>query len=295
MRPDPFAHPLLVTRAPHIHSGTSIPSRMWMTVLALSPVVLASAFFFGTKSLWIIFHAVTAACLSEMLAEKIFNRPIRIWDGSAFLIGLILAINLPVSVPWWMAWAGSFIAVFVGRELSGGLATNRFHPVLLGLAVLLAVFPVALTHYREPFLAGNATSCVSLILGNIPGALGETSKIAILLGGLFLIYKRLIFWQNPASFLGAVFLAGLVLGKDPFYEVLSGASFLAAFFLTTDSVTSPLTLRGQMIFAACAGALSEILKVFIGSPEGIVFGILAMNALTPWIDRRTQNEKCVIF
>ena len=258
-------NPLFVGRAPHIRSSRSVASRMWAFVFACLPVVLGAVIHFGVQPLWVLFHCAVSALVFEFAAEKIFKRPVRIWDGSALLIGLLLGLNLPDMAPWWLCWTGSFFAVFVARELCGGLAQNRFQPVFFGLAVLLFLFPVPLLHHESL-------------------ASGVFSRLAVLASAIFLISRKLIRWQNTLTYLTAVCALGLIGGQN-FQEIFSGAILFTAVFILTDSVTSPLTVSGGIVFAAIAGLLTEGIRIFIGYPEGMIFGVLLMNGFTPLIDK----------
>jgi len=258
--------PLIVTRAPHIQSSQTVSGRMWTLIFALVPVMTVAVAVYGQKALWVLFHSIISAVTFEFIAEKLFKRPVRILDGSAVLMGLILGLNLPMMAPSWMIWTGNFFTVFVARELAGGLGKNQFHPSLFGLAVLYFLYPVIMTH-KPPLIAS------------------EFSNLVILFSGAFLMFKRVIHWQNSLTYLTAIAVTTLVFGRIPSFETFSPSILFASMFIITDSVTSPLTVRGQMIFALCAGILTQIIRIFIGEPEGMIFGILVMNGWVRFIDK----------
>lgn len=247
--------PLIVTRRPHIRASNSIAGKMWTTILALVPVIAGAVIVSGFQSLWVIVHAAVSAIIFEFAAEKLFNRSVRIWDGSAILIGLLLGLNLPASAPWWMVWTGTFVAIFVARELSGGLANNRFNVTLFGLAVLFFLFPT--------MMIGEASLIQNII-----------SIVTISAAGIYLVFKRLILWQSAILFLPMMF-AGVP---------VSFAIFAAVFFVT-DSVTTPLTIQGRMLFVALSGLAALLFQFYVSPVEAVIFGILVMNFFVPVVDK----------
>lgn len=259
--------PLILSSAPHLRSRGTVAGRMWSFVLALLPVMIASGIVFGGRSFLILALSVISAICFEWIAEKIFKRQVRIQDGSVVLIAILFALNLPLSASWWQIVLGIFYAVFVGRELAGGLGQNRFHPSLFGAAVFWACFPfeingdskILVHHVFAPYLIG--------------------------LGAVFLWRRRLIQWQSLLSYFIAVLTVSLVLGQKLGPVFLSGSTWLTAVFLITDSVTIPLTLKGRILFAIGAGLLGGMTQEILGLPSGALFAILLMNGLVPLIDR----------
>jgi electron transport complex protein RnfD len=235
-------------------------------------------------------------------------------DGSAAVTGMLLAFTLPPTAPLWMAAVGGFLAIFVAKQLFGGLGYNIFNPALAARAVLLASWPVTMTTWVKPgnsWLAVDAVTSASplgmireaqrpggaidatygyldLFLGNVPGSLGETCKAALLLGALVLFLFKVIDWRIPLTFIGSVFLLSVPFGRDPVAAVLSGGLILGAFFMATDMVTSPTTKGGKLLFGLGCGILTALVRSWGGFPEGVCYSILIMNSLTPLIDKYVQ-------
>ena len=299
-------------------------------------MVAASTYFFGPRTLWIIFLGVSSAILTESLVQIIFRAPgfrfkpflynfltnddITALDGSALVTGLLLAFTLPPNSPFWMPMVGSFVAIAIGKQVFGGLGYNIFNPALVGRAFILAAWPGNATSWTGTIswgtwsrslgigpgswmidgistatpltllkLQGQATPPLHLIIGNVPGSLGETSAIAILLGAAYLLYKGTISWHIPTSCVGTVLLLSFVLGENPVFHVFSGGLLLGAFFMATDLVTSPVTKWGRLLFGVGAGVLTLLVRIYGAYPEGVCYSILLMNALTPLIDRYTSR------
>jgi len=285
---------------------------MWLVNLALLPSAAASVYLFGMKSLTIILVSIVTAVLSEVLSQLIFKREITVKDGSAVVTGLLLAFNLPASAPWWMVVLGSFLAIFLVKQLFGGLGYNIFNPALASRAVLLSSFPVLMTTWTKPvlsFMGNDAVSAASplnivkmhlsvpkpaymdLLLGNVPGSLGETCELALIIGGIILIIFKVIDIEIPVFFIGTVFILSYIFKRDPVYEILSGGLILGALFMATDMVTAPLTRPGKIIFALGCGSLTAVIRNFGGFPEGVCYSILFMNCIVPIIDKITIPKK----
>lgn len=308
---------MLVTPSPHLHGGESIPVIMWSVVGALVPAVLAGVWVFGWPTLWVIAWCVAAAVGTEAGLQKWLKKPVTVRDGSAALTGLLLAMTLPPSTPWWIAVIGGAFAIGICKTVYGGLGQNIFNPALVSRIFLLIAFPAQLTSWSAPrgvdaftgatplgfaregvMLHGrlpvDLASYASLGLGSVSGCLGEVSAIALLLGAAYLFYKGYITWAIPASFLAAT---ALITGAahiydpsrylSPVFHLLSGGLILGAFFMATDMVTSPVSKKGQLIFGAGCGALTAIIRLWGGYPEGVSFAIVLMNATVPLIDRYT--------
>jgi len=311
-------HPLFVlTSSPHDYKDTSVPKIMWSVIAALMPAVVMSVYYFGWAAVWLLSACTSSALITEILINLLRKRKVTISDGSAAITGILLALTLPPSLPVTSAILGSVFAIAVGKQIFGGLGYNIFNPALIGRAFLQTSFPVAMTTWTFPNTGKYAsldavtaatplgqfkfekisTSIENLITGNIGGSLGETCAVAIIIGGVFLLVKRYADWRIPLSFLGTVFIFGGIFWlfdsanyPDPVFQILSGGLMLGAFFMATDMVTSPVTPRGSWIFGMGAGVLLVIIRFFGGLPEGVMYSILLMNAVTPLINRYTRPK-----
>lgn len=272
---------------------------MLYVLIALLPAAAVGVYAFGLPALYTLCIAMASAVLSEFIWQKIAKKPVRVNDFSALVTGLILGLNLPATAPWWMTMIGSAFAVIIVKQLFGGLGDNFLNPAMAARAVLLASWPVQMTNYVTPtfFQAGvdavstatplvkPGTGLMDLFLGNIPGAIGEVSKAAILLGFLFLVVTKIIHWQIPVVMTGSVALFSWLFGMDPLAAILSGGVLFGAVFMATDYVTSPMTAWGQVIYAFGIGLIVSVIRQFGAYPEGVTYGILLMNIATPLIDR----------
>ncbi len=311
---------LYLSSSPHIHSGETTDKVMRLVIYALLPATLLSVYFFGVPAL-ITLLICTLGCIGfEALSNRLMGQPLTIADGSGALTGILLALNLPPSSPWWISLLGAAIAILIGKMIYGGLGYNPFNPALVARVVLLISFPVQLTRWTTPAPLGSGIDAVTAatplgemktavmltgklpelatsgfvdyFTGNMAGCLGEVSAIALLAGGLFLLYKKVISWHIPVSFLGTVIVVGgLFWALDPskypspLFHLITGGLMLGAFFMATDMVTSPVTFKGMLIFGFGCGLLTVLIRLFGGYPEGVSFAILLMNACTPLIDR----------
>jgi electron transport complex protein RnfD len=318
------ANILTVSASPHIRCDESIAKIMWTVNLALAPAALFSFYQFGLPAFSTTLLCIIAAVATEFLVQKWQGKPITVNDGSAFLTGLLLAMNIPSTIPWYMPVIGSVVAIGVAKHTMGGLGYNIFNPALVGRAFLLASWPIAMTSWPE--MASKIDGVTSatplgilklqgyeklvavfgdklemykaLFLGTRSGSMGETSAILLILGGIYLIYRGYINWQVPVCMIGTVGIltwafggqAGLFTG-DPLLNMISGGLILGAFFMATDMVTIPITIKGQIIFAVGAGAITTLIRLVGGYPEGVCYSILLMNAVTPLIDRLVKPEK----
>jgi len=289
---------LVVSSSPHIRSEETVQRIMLDVIIALLPAAAASVYFFGMGTLAIMLTGILAAVATEAAIQKIRNKPVTINDGSAVITGLLLALTLPPALPLWMVAAGAVVAIGIGKQVYGGLGCNPFNPALVGRAFLIVSFPVHMTTWISPLdgvtsatplgmmkMEGIKTGYMELFLGNVGGSLGETSALLLVLGGAYLIYRGVIDWRIPVSYLGTVAVLTLVLGHDPLFHVLAGGLMLGAFFMATDMVTTPLTKLGRIIFGIGAGVLVVIIRLYGGYPEGVLFSILLMNIFTPIIDK----------
>ncbi len=305
---------LVVSSSPHFLKDESIPKIMHTVILALIPACAASVYFFGLRPLLLLVVCVVTSLVTEYLVQRWRGRPVRVYDGSAAITGILLALTLPPSFPLFGAGLGAAFAVGVGKQLFGGLGYNIFNPALLGRAFLQATYPVLITTWSSPRTVvaavdavsaatplalmkfeGKLTPIMDLLTGNVAGSMGETSVIAILIGGLYLRYKGYVNWKLPLGYLGsmAVFsgifwLMNPLKYPSPVFHLFAGGAMLGAWFMVTDMVTSPTTPVGQWIFAVTAGIMAVVIRLFGGLPEGVMYSILFMNALVPLINRHTK-------
>ncbi len=300
---------LTISISPHQREKRSTPKWMRVVIYSLIPAVIASIVFFKFRAFLLIIVCIAAAALSEAIFQKLRRKPVTLYDGSAVLTGLLLALILPPSCPLWAACLGAVMAIVIGKQIFGGLGYNIFNPALVGRAFLMAAFPVMLTKWIKPGLFDAVstasplaimkfdravTPTLQLFIGNTAGSLGETSSLALLLGGLFLLIVTRMDWRIPASFLGTViiltgilFLVRPAQYAAPWFHLFSGGLMIGAFFMATDPVTSPVTKRGRYIFGFGCGLLVVIIRTWGGLPEGVMYSILIMNAFTPLINRYT--------
>jgi Na+-translocating ferredoxin:NAD+ oxidoreductase subunit D len=304
---------LIVPSSPHLHSQESVSRIMWTVICCLIPAGAAGVAIFGIPALKTISLAVVSAMLCEWLIQAWTKKKISVLDGSAILTGLLLAYNLPAQVPFWIPIIGSIFSIAVAKMVFGGLGQNIFNPALAGRVFLMASWPKYLTAFTQPFNYDAITSATplallkegkltqhisgwNLFLGIRGGCIGEVCIIALLAGALFLLIKGYISWHIPISF---IFTTGLLTwafgGKtffsgDWLFHILSGGLILGAFFMATDYVTSPLTRIGHLAFGIGCGALTAVIRLWGGYPEGVSYAILIMNAATPLIDRYTKNR-----
>jgi len=285
---------LRMSSSPHQHARENTSRIMLEVLMALVPAATLAVFFFGLRALGLMLVAVVAAVATEALLQKLSGRPVTIRDYSAAVTGLLVAFGVPAGLPLWIVAIGAAIAIAIGKQVFGGLGNNPFNPALVGRAVLLASWPAQMTTWVAPFtfltsatpLGGGARPAYStLFLGAVPGSLGETSALALLVGGLYLIWRGIIDWRIPVGFVGTVAVFSAVFGGDPLFHVLAGSLLLGAFFMATDPVTSPMTSWGRLIMGVGCGLITAIIRLWGGYPEGVTYAILIMNAFTPLIDR----------
>ena len=316
-----------VSVSPHIKSGESVEKIMWTVVGCLVPPLILSIFIFGLQSLIITLISVTSCVATEAISQKLLHRPITIRDGSAVITGLLLAYIIPPGVPYWMPILGAVMAIYVAKHLLGGIGFNIFNPALIGRAFMVATFPVAMTSawlppirdasilkYMGPGIDAVSTATPLYVLkhygigaviekfgsmstiyteffiGWRPGCIGETSALLLLLGGLYLIYRKYITWHIPVSVIVSIGFFTWIFGGEKFFTgnpllaVLSGGVMLGAFFMATDYVTSPSQSTGKLVFGVGVGALTVLIRLKGGYPEGVCYAILLMNSLTPAFD-----------
>ncbi len=318
---------IFVSSSPHIHSPEDTPWIMRQVIYALIPGALIGVYFFGIPAIRVIAISVVSCMVIETLWQKLMKQDITIADGSAGLTGLLLAMNLPAGAPWWLVVLGSLIAIILGKQVYGGLGNNPFNPALVARVFLLISFPVHMTTWPAPraffsqaadtvssatplgalktaiFEHGTITAAPDLSLmdpffGNIGGSLGEISALALMLGGIYLIARKVINWHIPVFYLGSVAaFTGILWGinpnmyADPAFHLISGGLMLGAFFMATDMVTSPITNKGKVVFAIGCGVITVVIRLWGGYPEGVSFAILIMNAFVPLINKVTRPGK----
>jgi electron transport complex protein RnfD len=340
-----------VTSSPHAHTKASTPQIMWEVFIALIPATIVAIYAFGIDGIRVIFLTTLSCIIMEAVYQKLAGDRVTATDGSAALTGLLLALNLPPSAPWWMCMAGAFMAVIIAKQLFGGLGQNIFNPALTARVFLLISFPSQMTRWMVPGQAGamtreflgnptnfidhggeviketariastqvdviTAASPLGLLreqgvsaLGNVEvwnlflgrltnGSLGEISALALLIGGTYLLARRIISWHIPVSFLGTMAVIAAVTHvidpskyATPQFHLVAGGAMLGALFMATDYVTSPMYAWGKIVFGIGCGVLTMIIRLWGGYPEGVSFAILLMNGLTPLIDRYVTEKK----
>ena len=314
----------IVSSSPHIRSNEDTSYIMKQVILALVPAALAAVYYFRASALFVMFFCILGAVGSEFLYEKITKQKSTLGDCSAIVTGLLLAFNVPASLPWWMCILGGMFAIIVVKMVFGGIGNNFVNPALAGRAFLLASFPVAMTAWTktnvnwvstgsldavstatplsflkagvsglEP-LKESGVSLLDMALGNVGGCVGETCAILLILGGVYLIYKGIISYIMPVCYLGTIFVLSFLLGgfsiEFAAYEILAGGVILGGFFMLTDYTTSPMTQKGQIIYAILAGVIATVIRLYGGYPEGCSYSILLANVTTPLIDKFVNNR-----
>ena len=301
---------LVVSSSPHFKSPESVQSIMTDVLIALFPVALMAIILFGYHALVTMIIAMVAAMATEAI---ILRKGSFFGDGSAAVTGLLLAMTLPPSPPWWFVVVGSFVSIAIGKQIFGGVGNNIFNPALVGRAILVVSwsahisgnawlkpvpfgFTADMVSAASPLITAGtdkAASLADLFIGTVSGCLGETSALAILIGAIWLFYRGHIDWRIPGGYIGIVFIMGLFDGGFTMgiFHILAGGVMLGAFFMATDMVTSPVTKTGKLIFGVGCGVVTMLIRFFGGLPEGVTFGILFMNALTPLIDNLTLPKR----
>lgn len=274
---------------------------MLNVIIALLPSAGMGVYYYGLDALVVLFTSMLSAVLAEYAWQKLARLPLRTGDFSALLTGLILGLIVPPTLPWWTVMVGSAFAVLIVKQLFGGIGDNFLNPAMAARAVLLASWPARMTSYvsvtcfsgadavssATPLSYGASESFeyIDLLIGRVPGAIGETCKIAILLGLIYLLITRTISWRIPAVMMASAFILSWILGADPVYAVLSGGLLFAAAFMATDYTTSPMSSRAQIAYAAGIGAITVIIRQYGAYPEGVTYAVLFMNILAPLLDR----------
>lgn len=316
---------LTVSGSPHIHGDSSVKKIMYTVVMAMVPAMLVSVYFFGLDALRVLLISSLACLFFEWLIQKyLIKGPVTINDGSALVTGILLAFNVPSNLPIWILLVGAFISIGMGKMSFGGLGKNPFNPALVGRVFLLISFPVQMTSWPAPkLLFGSVTSTDAMggatplgflkeglknqtvpelmkdmpdyameLIGFIGGSLGEVSVIALLLGAIYMLVKKVITWEIPTAYIGSVIIFTGILWLvnpdmyiSPVFHLLTGGLILGAFYMATDMVSSPISSKGQILFGIGAGVITILIRIWGAYPEGVSFAILIMNAFTPLINR----------
>ncbi|MBP5649924.1 MAG: RnfABCDGE type electron transport complex subunit D [Bacteroidales bacterium] len=316
---------LQVSGSPHVHGNESVKKIMWSVVIALLPALAVSVYYFGLPVLILTLVSIATCMLTEYLIQRFMLKGnVSITDGSAVITGMLLAFNVPSNLPVWILMIGAFVAIAIAKMPFGGLGKNPFNPALVGRVFLLISFPVQMTTWPKPTpvwsfgaadvitgptplgilkegvkngqavndLVSEMPSYVDMLLGQMGGSFGEVSAIAILIGAIFLLIRKVITWEIPVSFLltaflfsGIFYLVDPTTYANPCFHLVTGGMMLGACFMATDMVTSPTSRGGMLVFGAGCGLLTIIIRLFGAYPEGVSFSILIMNALVPLINK----------
>ncbi len=323
---------LLISPSPHVHSGDSIEKNMYGVLVALLPAFICSVLFFGMGALVVTLTSVIACLIFEYLIQKLLlKQQPTIFDGSALITGVLLAFNVPSNLPVWIIIIGALVAIGIGKMSFGGLGCNIFNPALVGRVFLLISFPVQMTTWpvasglntpyldaqtgatplalmKEALKSGQSVSDVmtsgaigsyrDLFLGNMGGSLGEIAAIALLIGFVYMLFRKIITWHIPVTIFATVFVFAGILHlcnpeqfADPVFHLLTGGMMLGAIFMATDYVTSPMSNKGMVIYGIGIGVITIVIRVFGAYPEGMSFAILIMNAFTPLLNRYCKPER----
>jgi len=302
---------VIVEISPHVKERRDTAWLMKQVVVALLPAIAASLYFFRIKALLLLVVCIVTSLVTEEAVMRLRRKPSTLGDYSALVTGILLALILPPSLPLWVAFLGAVVAIGVAKHIFGGLGQNIFNPALVGRAFLIAAFPVILTTWVEPFGLGAVSQATPLALwkfnhqfvgvgklfmGNIPGSLGETSALALIVGGVYLFVRRVADWRAPLGmlcgmfiFTSAFYLINPANGSIVFH-LCSGGAMLGMFFMVTDPVTTPVTKKGRLVFGFSVGILVIIIRMWAGLPEGVTYSILFMNAFVPLINKFTKEK-----
>ena len=320
----PKAQPeLIVSIGPHVRAEESTAKIMWTVNAALLPAALMSVYYFGLPAVLVILASIVTAVVTEAAIQKMLKKEVTVADGSAFLTGLLIAMNCPANIKLHIPVIGTFVAVAITKQLFGGLGYNVFNPALIGRALILISFPKAMTTFTQPvttIMSMDAKTMATpltvlkedglarllelyphiyrdLIMGNRAGSLGETATIALLLGAAFLFIKRYITWHIPITFILTVGLATWAFGGkeglfsgDAIFHMMAGGLVLGAFYMATDYVTGPSVRSAQIVFGVACGLLTALIRLKGGYPEGVMFAILIMNCFAPLLDRGMRSR-----
>ena len=296
---------MIVSVAPHIRGKVTTRRIMLDVIIALCPALVAAVLIFGFRAALITGVCVITCVFFEWAFQKIVKRKNTIKDLSAVITGILLAFNLPVGIPVWQAVFGSFVAIIFVKMLFGGLGKNFANPAATARIVMFLAFSVEMTTWVQiPDAVSGATPLALLMRGDINelpglwnmiigtrgGCLGETSTIALVIGGIYLLIRRVITWHAPVTFIATVFALTAIFGEQPLYHLFGGGLFLGAIFMATDYVTTPQTSRGRIIFGVGAGIFTVLIRLYGSYPEGVSFAILLMNLAVPYINKITMKK-----
>lgn len=290
---------LAISSSPHIHAEQDTRKIMAWVLVALAPAGLAGVYFFGVRAAAVMAVCVAACVISEYLWQKRFKRDATVCDLSAAVTGLLLAYNLPPTIPFWMAAVGSVFAIIVVKQFFGGIGQNIMNPALAGRAMMLTSWPVPMTTWTLDGISGatplamikdgfgDIPSLADVFIGRVGGCIGETSALALLIGFVILLAKGIIKWHIPVIYVAVVAALTAAFGRSagPVYEICAGGLMLGAIFMATDYTTSPMTVKGQVLFAVGCGILTSLIRTFGGYPEGVSYSIIIMNLTVPLIDK----------
>lgn len=296
--------------SPHIRTKETVETVMYDVIIALIPAFIAACYFFGIRALTVTSVSVLSCLVAEFICQKIMKQEIQIFDGSAIITGILFAFVIPPYMSLVYVVIGAVVSIVLGKMVFGGLGNNIFNPALVGRAFVQASWPVAITTFMYDGVAGptmlnaiktngelgapliaQGSQYLNTFLGGMGGCLGETSALALLIGGIYLIIRKQIDWVVPVIMIGTVFIISAIIGKDPFIQIFSGGLYLGAFFMATDMVTSPYTRKGRAIFALGIAILVCLIRFKGGYPEGVAYSILIMNGFVPLIDRYIRPKK----
>lgn len=321
-----------VSGSPHVHTDNSVKKIMYGVIYAMIPALLVSIYFFGLDAVRVTLISVVACLLVEALVQKyLLKTPVTINDGSAIITGILLAFNVPSNLPWWIIVIGAIVSIGIGKMSFGGVGKNIFNPALVGRVFLLISFPVQMTSWPvpKPLMGESLTDAITgptplgimkeglgagktvqemmpeipnyvenLMTGFQGGSLGEVSALALILGAIYMLVRKIITWQTPTAYIGSVVVFSGIFWLidpahyvDPLFHLVTGGMMLGVFFMATDMVSSPMSGKGQLVFGVGAGILTILIRVFGAYPEGVSFAILIMNAFVPLIDRGFKPKR----
>ncbi|MCL2801034.1 MAG: RnfABCDGE type electron transport complex subunit D [Treponema sp.] len=300
---------MTVSSPPHMYGTDTIEFRMRDVLIALSPAFFMALYHYGVQAFYTTAIAVFSALMAEYLFQRVMNKPVTINDYSAVITGVLISFNLPPDVPVWIPVVGSVFAIIVVKQLFGGLGSNFINPALAARAFLLASFPFHMTNWTfapdsvtsatylavvkgDPSFSPELSDYLALLFGKVGGCLGETSAVALLIGGVYLLVRRIINWRIPVFYIGSFAVFAFIFGRTGFFvsenllfEVLNGGLIMGAFFMATDYATSPITPNGKIVMGIGCGFLTVFIRFFGGYPEGVSYAIIIMNLFVPLIDK----------
>ncbi len=322
---------LIISGSPHVHSDDSVKKIMFGVIYAMIPAILVSVYFFGLDAFRVIVISVAACMLFEHLAQRYLIRgPVTIFDGSAIITGILLAFNVPSNLPVWMILLGALVSIGIGKMSFGGLGKNIFNPALVGRVFLLISFPVQMTTWPtpKPLFAEKTVDTITgptplgvlkeglgsgstvqeilpelpnyytTLIGNQGGCVGEISALALIIGAIYMLFRKIITWHIPLAYIGSVVVFSGILWLidptqyvDPLFHLLTGGMMLGVFYMATDMVSSPMSAKGMIIFGIGAGILTMVIRIWGAYPEGVSFAILIMNAFVPILNRSFKPKR----